>query len=55
MRPKPPALPSALARAQWSGDQGFEGRQPPAVCPLLHQTLGHGLIPFCNRRQQAVP
>jgi hypothetical protein len=22
--------------------------------PLLHQTLGHGLIPFSHRRQQAV-
>ena len=52
---QPLSRPYSLAHTQWAGDQGFEGRQPPAVRPLLHQTLGHGLIPFCNRRQQTVP
>ena len=52
---QPISRPYSLAHAKWAGDQGFEGRQPPAVRPLLHQTLGHGLIPFCNRRQQTVP
>ena len=44
----------SLAGAKGAGDQGIERHQPATMNPLLHQTLGHGLVSFSHRRQQAV-
>jgi len=45
---------SPLAGQQRPRHQGLQGREAAAVHPLLHQSLGHGLVPFGHRRQQTI-
>jgi len=43
-----------LAGQQRPRHQGLQGHEAAAVHPLLHQSLGHELVPFGHRRQQTI-